>query len=271
MPDLEPLRDFFAADPVLAYSLVAALFLLIVSVTAGLARLDLAALANPRAALVCALCVAGAVVLRLLLYGGQPSLGQDAPLLAGIERFPLVLAALAYGPVPGVIVAMLYASFGTQGNVPAAREAVLALELSLVGWLAIYPSPREHRWAGPVNSLLAFGLAWISAGLAFNQWQGGDITAANLIEQNAAPWLGVVASAGLLALIGPGAYRGLFPHSRISLVESEDQGVLITPLRRKRGKRDRSLRETQLPGLLDEERPGGRRSRVGKATPPTGE
>lgn len=269
--DLQPLRDFFAADPVLAYSLVAALFLLIVSLTAGLARLDLAALANPRAALICAVCVAAAVALRLLLYGGQPAVGQDAPMLAGLERFPLVLAALAYGPVPGVIVAMLYASFGAQGNVPAAREAVLALELSLVGWLAIYPSPREHRWAGPVNSLIAFGLAWISAGLAFSQWQGGDVTAANLLERNAAPWVGILGSAAILGLFGPGAYRRLFPHSRITLFESEEEGVLIAPLRRRREKRDRRLRETQLPGILEEERKGSPRRRVSKATPRTGE
>lgn len=256
MPNLDPLIGLFVVDPILGYSLLAALFLAAVSVTAGLTRLDLAALANPRPALACALCVAAAVLLRLLVYGDLSiSPEQPSPPMAGIERFPLVLAALAYGPTPGLVVAALFASFGAQGALPAAREAVLGLELALVGWLAIYPSPREHRWAGPVNAVIAYALAWATAGLALKQWQFGNLDAATLLANHSAPWAGVLASAFLLVLVTPNGYRRLFPQSNIFLSDGDDS-VVIGPLTAERSARRRELGRVDLPDV-----PLGRRRR----------
>jgi hypothetical protein len=248
MPNLDPLIGLFVGDPILGYSLLAALFLAAVSVTAGLARLDLAALGNPRPALACALCVAAAVGLRLLVYGDLATdPGEVAPPMAGIERFPLVLAALAYGPTPGLVVAALYASFGAQGALPAAREAVLALELALAGWLAIFPSPRENRWAGPLNAVIAYALAWITGGLAVTQWQFGYVDASSLLARNPASWSGVLASAFLLLMFTPRTYRLLFPQSNI-FGGNGDERVVIEPLRAERRERNRELNEWSRPG-----------------------
>ena len=248
MPDLQPLVSLFTENPILGYSLLAALFLALVSVTAGLARLDLAALGNPRPALMCALCVAAAVLLRLLIYGDlQEAPMQGAPLLAGLEHLPLLLAALAYGPTPGLVVAALYANFGAQGELPLARQGVLALELALVGWLAIYPSPREHRWAGPLNAILGYTLAWATAGLALAQWQFGGMGLEALLQQHTGTWPGVLAAAFLLLLIQPRAYGWLFPQSRIYLTP-EEAPVVIEPITDDRGERIRTdLTQFDLP------------------------
>ncbi|HEX7004775.1 MAG TPA: hypothetical protein VF168_11385 [Trueperaceae bacterium] len=262
MPDLQPLVSLFVGDPILGYSLLAALFLALVSVTAGLARLDLAALGNPRPALVCALCVAASVLLRLLIYGDlQEAPAGETPLMAGLEHFPLVLAALAYGPTPGLVVAALYANFGAQGELPLARQGVLALELALVGWLAIYPSPREHRWAGPVDAILGYTLAWATAGLALAQWQYGGLGIEALLAQHTGTWPGVLASAFLLLLIRPGVYRWLFPQSRI-YETAEEAPVVIEPISDDRGERSRTdLTQFDLPPA-DRGRRRRRRSRT---------
>jgi hypothetical protein len=258
MPNLEPLIGLFVGDPILGYSLLAALFLAVVSVTAGLARLDLAALANPRPALACALCVAAAVLLRLLVYGDLTiAAGRAEPPLAGVERFPLLLAALAYGPTPGLVVAALYASFGSQGALPTAHQAVLGLELALAGWLAIYPSPRDHRWAGPVNGLIAYALAWTTAGLALAQWQSGDLSAANLLARHSGAWPGILASAVLLLAVSPSGYARFFPHSRI-FEESVEERVVIEPLTDQRRERRREMGRLVLP---EDSRGAGRRRR----------
>ena len=248
MPDLQPLVSLFTENPILGYSLLAALFLALVSVTAGLARLDLAALGNPRPALICALCVAAAVGLRLLIYGDLQELPSEGkPLLAGLEHFPLVLAALAYGPTPGLVVAALYANFGAQGELPLARQGVLALELTLVGWLAIFPSPREHRWAGPLNAVLGYSLAWATAGLALAQWQFGALGVDVLLESHTGAWPGVLAAAFLLLLVHPRAYERFFPQSRIHET-MEDAPVVIQPIPDDRADRVRTdLTQFDLP------------------------
>lgn len=259
MPDLEPLIGLLMGDPILAYSLLAGLFLAVVSLTAGLARLDVWTLAQPRAALACTLAVALAVLLRFLVYGDLLPVPDHAiPPLAGVERFPLVLAALAYGPTPGLAVAVLYSSFGWHDTHSVRQGAVLGLELVLAGWLAIYPSPREHRWAGPLNALIAYALAWATAGLALAQWQSGNLPAANLLESHAGEWLGVSASALLLLLVTPRAYRRLFPHSRIWETVQDGAGgdgrVVIEPLTHGRRPRSRDLPPPALPGITKRRR-----------------
>lgn len=215
--DLEALTTLLSRDPVLAYSLLAALFLAIVSLATGIARRDAAALLYPTVLLRVALSVALALVLVLLaesLVQAYSAEGTSWTLL-GLRRFPLYLLALAYGPSVGLCTALLFAAFEASGGWPGWTEAVLALELVAIGWLAIYPTPRTSRFAGPFNALVAYALAWGTAGLALLEYQTGAVTGSGIWQQHQGAWLGLLLSVLLLALVRPGTYRRLFPHSRI--------------------------------------------------------
>lgn len=249
MFELGDLLKLFSQDPILGYSLLAALFLLLVSLTAGLTRLDFLALSHPTPLLACLACLVLAVLLRWLQ--GVTPLGEGSGLLAslaGVERFPLTLAALAYGPTVALALAALYAiSAPTQ---PAlALSAVLALELALAGWLAIYPSPRQFRWAGPFNALLAYALVWATGGLALAAWQVGDVRWQNLLTLHPGDWSAALAASLLLFMFPPAAYRRAFPHSRI-VEEEPDEDVVITPLVGTRERPPRVLDSAAAPGEL---------------------
>ncbi len=218
MSALQWLLDAIQRDPVFAYALLAAALLALVSLTTGLLRRDVAVLVRPRillrivGAVLAAFALAYLSALLVQTYG--PS--GWTRLAAGLERVPLALVTLAYGPGIGVVVAALVAGLQANGWLPGWQQAVFALELAVLGWLAIYPSPRSSRWAGPFDALLAYALAWGTGGLALLEARTGAVTPAALWAQQRPALLGVVVSALLLVLVPPAAYRRAFPHSRVA-------------------------------------------------------
>ena len=213
---LAPVVEALLADPVLLYTTGAAALLLVVSLSSGVGRRDFLALSRPRVLL----RVLGAVAVAFLLQVSDALWGASLPetaaaVLPGLHRLPLYLVALAYGPATGVVVGLLFAGFHAGGGLPGWPEAVLTLELAVLGWLAIYPSPRDTRLAGPLDALLAYALAWSTAGLALLAATRGEVTLDLVVAEHAAVLPGVVASAALLVLVGPRAYRAAFPGSRI--------------------------------------------------------
>ncbi len=202
-------------DPLLVYSLAAAALLAFVSLVSGLGRLDLAALLRPLVLL--RLCAAVGVAFALVatseLLLTDP--GQRG-LLQGAARFPLYLMALAYGPTVGLAAGALFAAATAVGPFPGWREAILCLELVVLGWLAIYPSPRSARWAGPLGAALAHLFAAGTAGVAFLAWRDGDVTLAALLAEQRAELPGLLVAWLLLALASPRLYATAFPGSRIA-------------------------------------------------------
>lgn len=210
-----------AGDPVLLYSLAAAALLAFVSLSSGLTRGDALALANPRILVRVLGAIAVAFVLRALAEntvlswpaGEAPT--AVASLLPALHRLPLYLVALAYGPTTGLLAGALFAAFASSTLLPGAPEAVLALELAVLGWLAIYPSPRSTRWAGPLNAALAYLLAWGTAGIAMLAFGGGSVTLKSVIAEHRVMLPGLAAVLVVLVLLGPAVYRAAFPRSRI--------------------------------------------------------
>lgn len=227
MPESQPFIDLLGRDPILAYSLLAAFLLAVVSLVSGLARLDFLVLGRPRVILHVSFAVLLAFFLTLLATSiqadAQPLGASVEPwsppwFLAGARRFPLYLIALAYGPSVGLVAAGLFAAFEANTLLPSFREAILALELVVLGWLAIFPSPRDARWAGPLNALLAYGLAWGTAGVALLEFQTGEVSLGGILAQHRPALGGLALTAFLLLLVGPVIYRELFRHSRIAPV-----------------------------------------------------
>ncbi len=213
---LAPAVEALLADPVVLYSTGAAALLVVVSLGSGLGRRDFLALTRPRTLLRVLGAVTAAFLLRLAdaLWGASlpEPLASVAP---GLHRLPLYLVALAYGPATGAVVGVLFAGFHAGDALPGWPEAVLTLELAVLGWLAIYPSPRDTRLAGPLDALLAYALAWGTAGVALLAADHSEVTLELVLADHAAVLPGVVASALLLTLFGPAAYRSAFPGSRI--------------------------------------------------------
>lgn len=214
--DLALLWDQASADPVLLYSTAAALLLAVVSLFSGLARRDFRALARPRTLLRVLGAVAIACLLKVLEVYLAPLLPEPvAAAAAGLHRLPLYVVALAYGPITGAVVGSLFAGFAASASLPGWPEVVLALELMVLGWLAIYPSPRDTRFAGPLNATLAYLLAWGTAGIALNARANEQVTFAGVYAEHAAMVPGLVVCVALLVLFGPRAYSKAFPGSRI--------------------------------------------------------
>ncbi len=214
--DLALLWDQASADPVLLYSIAAAVLLAVVSIGSGLARRDFLALARPRTLLRVLGAVAIACLLKVVEVYAVPALPEPvAAVTAGLHRLPLYLVALAYGPVTGAVVGSLFAGFAASASLPGWPEVVLALELAVLGWLAIFPSPRDTRFAGPLNAALAYLLAWGTAGLALHASANEEVTLALLYAEHAAMAPGLVGCVLLLFLFGPAVYERAFPGSRI--------------------------------------------------------
>lgn len=238
--------DLLSADPFLLYTLVAAAFLGLVSLWSGWRRKDFLTFFNAQGLLHIALAVLLAFILMLLSryllvtvtvppeWGTFPWLES----LRGLSRFPLYVIALAYGPSAGLLAAALFASFATSTALPSWPEAILALELLVLGWFAIAPSPYKHRWAGPFSAIMAYALAWATGGSAMLQALTGEgvqwLTHANY---HSFFILGASISAVLLVFISPEAYRRFFPNSRIAPSANEAPPIekwvpATTPVRR---------------------------------------
>ncbi|MEJ2291734.1 MAG: hypothetical protein P8Y05_08465 [Deinococcales bacterium] len=139
MTALQRLLDAARHDPVFAYSLLAAGLLALVSLGTGLVRRDALVLVRPRILL----RVIGAVVVAFLIATLAGTLTQAlgpstwTRLAAGLERFPLALVTLAYGPGVGLVAAALVAGLQANGWLPGWQQAVFALEQLVLGWLAM--------------------------------------------------------------------------------------------------------------------------------------
>lgn len=249
---LAPLREALVRDPVFAYCLLAAGLLTAVSLGSGILRRDLLVLLRPRLLL----RVLAAVLVAFALWLGGAALQQYLPLspaastLAALARFPLYLVTLAYGPGVGLVTGALFAGLQAGGGAEGWNAAMVVLELAVLGWLAIYPSPRSHRWAGPFDAVLAYALAWGTGGLALLEAQLGAVTPDGLWAQHQHVALGVAASALLLALVPPGTYRRAFPGSRIAPEPYLEPGALEDGRAPGGGRDPLTLTHPELPRAL---------------------
>jgi len=215
----EPLTwQRLAGDPVVFYSACAGLLLALVSLVTGLLRGDFLVLFRPRLAL----RVLGAVLLGFLLVVAAERLGGagaghwPAGLLRALARVPLYVVALAFGPSVGLFAGALFAAATAGGAFPGPAEVLFAFELVVLGWLAIYPSPRLARWAGPFDVVMARTLTWGTGGVAWLTLRDGEVSLAGLVESSSRwPW-GLLVAALALYLVAPRWYDAAFPHSRIA-------------------------------------------------------
>lgn len=238
--EVVPLLGALRADPLLFYSLLAALLLFGSALAAGWARRDVLAVFAPAALLRIGLGVTAAVGLLALQHG---VVGGLEPLMAslgitplsatpgswplgGVSRLPLYVIALGYGPSAGLIAAGLYAAFGGLGI----EALLLGLELTVVGWLAIFPSPRRHRLAGPFNVLLGFSLVAASAGIAWVVWRDGAFSSLALWAQYQGQLGGVLICALLLGLLPARFYRTVLTASPIAPDRDDRAGDVYEPL-----------------------------------------
>jgi len=216
VPDVQVLSEVVANDPFLFYALLATSVLAAASLLSGWLRGDVLAIVRPQGLFRISVAVVAAFV---LVWLGHSAGGADTVvgnLLVGLSRFPLYVIALAYGPSAGLLAAGLYAAFATTGLLPGWSEAVLALELTALGWFALEPSPRRHRWAGPLNAAVAYVLAWATGGSALLQASSGDgMSLAAHLAYHLPGLPGVVLSMALLALVSPHLYERFFPTSRV--------------------------------------------------------
>ncbi len=143
--------------------------------------------------------------------------------LAGISRLPLYIFALAYGPSAGLIAGLLFAPIAYLG-LPVYPELLLALELCILGWLAIVPSSFQHRWAGSFNALLAYTLTFFSAGFAYLLWRGFPLNLDSFWRFLHPSLGGVLLSSLLLLLFGPKFFQKSFKSSGI-MFETIEAGL----------------------------------------------
>jgi len=228
VPNANQLFELLSLNPKLAYLLSATLLLAGMALAAGLVRRDFEVLGDRFAALKVVLAVLGAVA---LVYAGDALQGSALPAGSGagwhtdVSRLPLYLVALAYGPTLGLLMGVAYVA--TSGMSIALdgiavnhlaldpQSGVLVLELAVIGWLAIYPSPAHTRWAGPFNALVAYSLAWLTGGLTLLELGPDPISLEAIVDQQKGPAVGVLITAAALVWIGPARYRRWFPESRI--------------------------------------------------------
>ena len=207
----------FQQDPFFVYTFIAALFLGVVSLVTGWLRLDFLVLFQGKSLVHIALAVIAAIAITLISqplpapFTANATTGETVTslsLLSGLSRLPLYLIALAYGPTPGLVAAGLLALFAMISGTLGWSEAVLALELTVLGWFAIAPSAYKVRWAGPLNVLLAYGLAWATGGSAYLQHLTKRGTELSTHWQYHQPFiLGVLLSALLLYFVVPTMYQ----------------------------------------------------------------
>ena len=218
-----------SVDPALPYLLFATALLAAVAVTAGALRRDHRALRRRSTLLKLGAALAAAVLIAAATHQLSFRPLSDATVwsqLGGLARLPLWLAALAYGPSVGVLIGLGYLAATAAPVIAGAASPVLVVELAVLGWLSIYPSPLRHRWAGTVDAVGAYVLAWGTAGL-MQLYAGGErATWPALWNQHEGVLLGGAIAAVALLAFGPGVYRRWFPESVLhheGRAESESQ------------------------------------------------
>jgi hypothetical protein len=227
-------------DPLLAYSVAAALVLLTAALTAGFGRLDFVAVFHPHGLLALVSAVLASLVLMVLIVWLERSLldlpwlwlnlPERALPLVGAWRLPLYVVALAYGPSAGLAAGALIVAFSAQTGLPGWQEGLLAFELVTVGWLAIAPNPRVHPWAGTFNILLAHLLTLMTMGLAILRWQQRPLILAELWQLAGEVSGGVLLSALIVAYVTPAFYARVFTNSRIAIRNEPTPHMPLPPL-----------------------------------------
>ena len=212
------LLDALLADPLALYPALAALLLAAVSLASGLLRGDVLALARPLPVAWVVLAVGACWVLQRALEQLAPAGGEIAP---SVAFAPLALIALAYGPTPALVALALAAAWvglpeTASGSAGDARVWVLGLELVVLGWLAIAPSPRRWPIVAGAYLLLAHLLAWATAGLAWVVLVSGEATLDTLRDQHGFGFAALAAVMLLLAIVPPASWRALFPGSSVA-------------------------------------------------------
>ena len=253
-------------DPLVRYALLGAAVLAAASLLGGWSRGDVRALTRPATWIALATAVVAGVALTAAgdRIGAALAIGWP---LEGLRRLPLYLLALGYGPTVAALSGLAFAAVETRQWPLHGADALLALELAAVGWIAIAPSPRRHRLAAPLAVLVGWSLATATLGLAAWAAVGGPATLAALLAADGAVAIGVLASAAITALPPPRWWRDAAPGAAAGIVRAgtEDGVRWLRPLRRtaKRRTRDRTLTPVRTPEPL---RRAPKSSRV--ATPP---
>jgi|TARA_Y100000814_G_scaffold291637_1_gene268452 hypothetical protein len=215
------LLDILWANPVVAYCSVAAVFLVLVSLSGGILKRDFCALAQPKVVIHVILLVTLATLISFLgTYAGELSNYLNDPLqllsvLGALHRFPLYVLALAYGPTTGLLAVTLFAAFETNTGMHSLGILVFGLELIILGWLALYPSPHLTRWAGSFNATLAYLLAWSTGGIALVAANEDKISVAKIFALHESTIVATAVCIIALWLVGPSFYQKFFPDSRI--------------------------------------------------------
>lgn len=249
-------------DPLVRYALLGAAVLAAASLLGGWSRGDVRALTRPATWIALATAVVAGVALTAAgdRIGAALAIGWP---LEGLRRLPLYLLALGYGPTVGALSGLAFAAVEARQWPLHGADALLALELAAVGWIAIAPSPRRHRLAAPLAVLLGWSLATATLGLAAWAAIGGPATLSALLAADGAVAIGVLASALLTALLPPRWWRRAAPGAAAGIVGSRtDDGVRwLRPLRRpaQDRTRKRALTPARVPGPL---RRPPRRARV---------
>ncbi len=132
----------------------------------------------------------------------------------GLSRLPLYFITLALGPSAGLVAGILFLSLGNLLKFP---DLILLLELSVLGWFAISPSPRLFWWAGSLGVIFSYALTWAAAGSAYLQleFQNGSSLAAHLaLHQD--KWFSLAVVTLVLAFVRPKLYERFLPFSHIA-------------------------------------------------------
>ena len=219
-----------SADPLAAYPALAALLLASVAIASGLLRGDVLALARP-APVAWGIAAVGATWLLQGAATGLPVAWSDTVAAAALA--PIAIIAVAYGPTPALVtLALVHAWVGLPPYPSAAVGPVgglfSGLELALLGWLAIAPSPRRYPLLAGLYLLLAHAFTWATAGLAWLVVTHGDLSLAAATDTHGMRFGAVAATATVLALVPPSWWRRAFPGSALAL-PSREHGPARTP------------------------------------------
>lgn len=212
------LLEAVQTDPLALYPALAALLLAVVSLASGLLRGDVLALTRPLPAAWVVLAVTACWGVQRALERLAPAGWEAAPTVAFA---PLALIALAYGPTPALVALALAAAWVglPETTSPAASDArvwVFGLELVVLGWLAIAPSPRRWPIVAGAYLLLAHVLAWATAGLVWVVLVSGEATLETLRDQHGFGFAALAAVMLLVAIVPPASWQALFPGSWIA-------------------------------------------------------